>query len=328
MKLLVIGGTVFVGRHFAEAAIAAGHDVTIFHRGKRGLEVLPEAARILGDRTEDAGKMADGHWDAVVDSSGYLPSQLRASTEALRERTGRYLFVSTISVYRDSAVPDQDEDAPLASTEGEIPEEVTGETYGPLKVLCERQVNEVFGAKATVVRPGLIAGPYDPTDRFPYWSLRFGRGGRVLLPGRQEQPLQQIDARDLGQFMLGLLNDDRPGVFNVAGEDDTFGAMIARCSARFPQAEAVWTDNAFLEEKGVSLWSDLPLSAPPESDGLMRTRSDRALAAGLKRRSLEETLADTADWVATLPVDRPWRTTLTPEREAEALAAWDDWRTA
>ena len=307
MNILILGGTVFVGRGVAEAALARGHRVTLFHRGSKGPGLIEGAEEILGDR--DGGLDAlNGHpWDAVVDACGYVPRLVGDAARALRG-TERYLFVSTVSVY------EEDERGGLRVmpvTEAVGTEKIDGKTYGPLKVECEREVQSVFGERATIVRPGLVYGPHDPTGRFPYWADRFSKGGEVLVPEIRNAPLQQIDARDLGRFTVLLLEQAQTGEFDAVGEPSTFGAMIDACHALNPDARPVYATPEALEKAGVVLGKDLPLASYAEGP-LMKI----VPTVPIRRRPLVETTRDTAEWLRSAESLGG----MTREREAEAIA--------
>jgi 2'-hydroxyisoflavone reductase len=262
----------------------------------------------------------------VVDTSGYVPRVVRASAALLAPRVGRYLFVSTLSVYADERAPGQDESAPLALLPDPAVEEVTPETYGGLKALCERVVTGAFGDRATVVRPGLIVGPHDPTDRFTYWPVRVARGGDVVAPSGPGYRVQFVDARDLARWMLELLRTDRAGVFNATGPDEPLplGDLLDACR-RVSGADArfVWIDEAFLLGNGVRPWMDLPLWIDGEAGvGGNSFDTGRARAAGLRLRPVRETVADTLAWARERPPS-DLRAGLTPEREAALLRAWE-----
>jgi 2'-hydroxyisoflavone reductase len=326
MDLLVLGGTRFLGRHLTDAALAAGHRVTLFTRGKRGADLFPQAERLVGDRATDLEALRGRRWDAVVDTSGYAAADVRASSELLRDAVGAFCFVSTISVYADPSVPGQDEDAPLHLADAESTE-VKPETYGPMKVACEAAVHDAFGARALVVRPGVIVGPHDPTNRFPYWCHRLAEGGEVLAPGRPERPVQGIDARDLAGWMLAMVERGAAGTYNAVGEAVPMAEMldaIARGVGGDPRL--TWADEAFLRAHEVKPWSDLPFWLLEEENGLMETDGARARAAGLTHRPLADTARDTrAADLAEPPADA--RTGgIDREREAELLAAWREGR--
>lgn len=325
MEILVLGGTVFVGRHFVAAALAAGHRVTLLHRGQRGAELFPEADRILADRDGGLEALGDRTWDAVVDCCGYVPRVVRQSAEALKDRVGRYLFVSTISVYLDPSVKGLDEDSCLHEEVAEGVEDVTGQTYGPLKVACERVVREAYGDRATIVRPGLVMGPHDPTNRFTYWADRLAEGGEAIVPARPEQPMQVIDARDLGQFMLRLVEREVAGTFNACGPETpkTLGEMVEACRAQNLGTQIVWVEGAALAANGVSLWMELPLVLPLDgsSDGMCLVSNSRARAEGLTFRSWEETARETHAWSLAEPAAEKPRHGLDREKERAVLAS-------
>ena len=333
MHLLILGGTVFLGRHLAQAALDAGHRVTLFHRGKHNPDLFPQAERILGDRESDADLarlVADGRtYDAVVDTCGYVPRLVHKSASALKGHVGLYCFISSISVYSDMSLAYADEDAPTGVLEDTTVEEITGETYGPLKVLCENAVREMYSTgRSLIIRPGLIVGPHDPSDRFTYWPRRIAEGGTILAPDRPEVPVQFIDVRDLVEWNLRLLTKGVTGVFNATGPDYplTMGAFLDDCRrACASDAGLVWVPEGFLREQNVAEWSDLPLwVSDRESPGFSTTGIQRAIGSGLTFRPAEETVRDTLAWARTLSADYPWKAGLTREREAEVLAAWEN----
>lgn len=324
MRMLVIGGTQFAGRHFVEAALARGHDVTVFHRGTTGRGLFPGAEEILGDREGGLGLLGGREWDAAIDFPGYLPRVVRASVEALRGLTGRYLFVSTLSVYASFEREGMDERSALAEMPPGAPEEMTGATYGPLKVLCEREVEDAFGERALIVRPGYIVGPHDPTDRFTYWPVRLREAGEVLAPGDPEGPLQVIDARDLGAFMVRLLEDGAMGAYNATGPAQRLNwrTFLDTCNEVAGNgAHVTWVGEQFLIENGLAGSRELPIWAPSSVRGLHSVSIDRALGAGLRLRPLERTIADTLSWFATR-ASQPLAAGLSAQREQELLAAW------
>jgi 2'-hydroxyisoflavone reductase len=331
MKLLIIGGTRFVGRHLVEAALARGHTITLFNRGQSNPDLFPQVEQLHGDRTTDLAVLQDRSWDAVIDTCGYVPRIVSLSAQALVGHTDRYVFISTVSVYTDSVYAEDnpngmDENSPLATLKNESIEEVNGETYGGLKVLCEKAVEAVYPDRALIIRPGLIVGPHDPTDRFTYWPWRVAQGGEVLAPGNPDQPVQIIDARDLAEWIVLMVEAKRTGIFNAVGPDYvlTTRRMLEACVAVCnPQARLTWVDEAFLLERKVEPWSELPVWVPEKESALETCSNARAIAAGLRFRSIEETIRDTLAWARTRPADHAWRAGMKPEREAELLRAWN-----
>jgi nucleoside-diphosphate-sugar epimerase len=327
VRLLVLGGTVFLGRAVVEAALTGGHAVTTFTRGRTNPDLFPAAERLHGDRDGDLAPLEGREWDAVVDTSGFVPRVVRQSAYLLHGRVGRYVFVSSVSAYADVRTPPR-EDAPLA---GPPTSEDVMKDYGALKAACEDVVRDVFGEAATIVRPGLIVGPHDPTGRFTYWPRRIADGGRVLAPGPPEAPVQVIDARDLGAWLVRLAGAGPGGAFNAVGpaEPLTLGGMLDEMRTVIgSDAVLAWVDGEKLVEAGVEPWSDLPLWLPgDEHAGMMRAPLDLALAAGLSLRPLAGTVLDTLAWdrsvggVAPAQVDGRYRArTLERDRERELLA--------
>jgi 2'-hydroxyisoflavone reductase len=328
MRVLIIGGTIFAGRHVAAAFLARGHDVTLFNRAQTAPALFPELERITGDRKTDIERIGERRFDAVIDTCGYLPHDVSASASYLAPRAERYLFISSVSAYQPGHVAG-DESAPLEELpDGASATEFANENYGALKVLCERAASAAFGAERTiVVRPGLIVGPNDPTDRFSYWPQRIARGGEVLAPGRASDPMQFIDVRDLAQWMVALLEAGECGAFNAVSPPRafTFGDVFAACTlAARSDARPVWVESSFLEAHDVEPWMGLPLWLPESAGfaGFFDVGAARAQATGLRMRPLVDTARDTLAWLATLPADREWKAGLAPEREVELLSAW------
>ncbi|MBN1667000.1 MAG: SDR family oxidoreductase [Anaerolineales bacterium] len=327
MKLLILGGTRFLGRHLVEAALGRGHQVTLFNRGKSNPELFPQVDTILGNRNGDLAGLQGRQWDAVIDTCGYVPHIVRASAEALVDAVEHYTFISTISVYADEAQPDQDEQAALAPLLDDNLETVTDANYGPLKVLCEQAVQEVFPHHALIIRPGLIVGPHDRSDRFTYWPARLARGGQVLAPGNPEMPVQIIDVRDLAEWNIRLVEARQTGVYNAAGPEQplSMAAVLATCQQVAGQlAELVWVSEEFLLAQQVAAFTQVPLWLPKAYQGLSQVNIQRALAAGLQFRPLMETVADTLVWAQSRPADYTWANGLSPAREEELLAAWSE----
>lgn len=327
MRVLVLGGTIFLGRRLVEEALARGHEVTLFNRGQHNPDLYPEVEKLRGDRDGALDALQGRTWDVVLDPSGYVPRIVRMSAELLADACEHYTFISSISVYPTFPSPHMDETAPVGVTDDPTTEDVSS-AYGPLKALCEQAVDTAMNGRALSVRAGLIVGPDDPTNRFTYWPVRVARGGDVLAPGRPERPIQVIDARDLASWTLEMAEQRTAGAFNVTGAPDTvtMGDLLATCRREGAQdARLVWATDQFLLEHGAGPWMELPLWIP-ESDqsmqGFMRVSVDRALATGLKLRPLSDTVRDTLAWARTIGLDAlPGQAGLKPEREAELLAA-------
>jgi 2'-hydroxyisoflavone reductase len=334
MKLLILGGTQFLGRHLVEAALARGHEVTTFNRGRHNPELFPSVEKLHGDRDGGLDALRGRRWDAVVDTCGFVPRLVRDSAGLLAGSVGLYVFVSSMSVYGDYSQP-RDESSPVATMPDETVEEVTGETYGPLKALCERAAEAAMPGRVLVVRSGLIVGPHDTTKRFSYWTERVARGGEVLAPGDPERQVQFVDVRDLAEWTLRMAEEGRAGVFNTDGPDYrlTMGRLLeVCCEVSASDARLTWVSEQFLVERGVEPWSELPLWIPETEEKFryfLNGDHGKALAAGLTFRPLAETVRDTLYWQqaggappaekAGVPVPDH---TLKPERERELLAEW------
>ncbi len=334
MDLLILGGTVFLGRHLVDAALDAGHQVTLFNRGRHGAELFPQVEKLRGDRDGGLDALAGRRWDAVIDTCGYVPRLVRASAELLAGSVAHYTFISSISVYRDLDQAPVDEHSPVGILADPTVEEITGETYGPLKALCEQAAEAAMPGRVLHVRPGLIVGPHDPTDRFTYWPWRVAQGGNVLAPGRPERRVELIDGRDLSHWILRAVEARRTGVYNATGpaHELTMGDLLAACrQAIGSDAHFTWVDEAFLLANGVAPWSELPLWLPESDNGVMAVDCQRAIAAGLELRPLAETVQDTLAWLRTdkAPAEGDLsnielRAGMARAREAELLAAWRD----
>ena len=332
MRILILGGTQFVGRAVAEAALAGGDRVTLFHRGRTNPDAVPGAVHVLGDRDGELGALADGVWDAVIDTSGYVPRVVRQSAEALHGRAGRYLFVSSISVYAVPLAAGFDEASPLAALEDPDTEQVTGATYGGLKVACERVVREAWGDAATIVRPGLVAGPNDPTDRFGYWVRRLAAGGEVLAPAPAVAPVQVIDVRDLAVWMRRLLDATIPGPVHAVGPalPLRLGELLETCRrVSGSDAHVTWAAPEWLVAQGVEPWTELPLWIPGPAVAHHQASDAAARAAGLVPRPIEATVVDTLRYERAMPPERRAQRAglamggpVTREREAELLERW------
>ena len=314
MRTLVLGGTSFVGRAIVEQALSRGDDVTLFSRGRTGTALFPEVPRLVGDRDSgDLAALAGTSWDALVDVSAYVPRHVQQASAAVS--AGRYLLISTGSVYDHTASPAVvDEDAPRLAPERGT-EEHDGPAYGPLKVACEDDAQRLWGERATVVRPGVVAGPHDPTDRFTWWVRRAARGGRVALPGRPDQPTQVVDSGDLAHLVVQLLHDDRPGTWNAVGpaEPTTLAGLVQACA----RAAGTSVEVVPVDPDGAAL----PLVITDEAWWpFVRRSAARARGVGLTATPLEQTAAAVLAW------DRergepPLAVELSAEREAELLAA-------
>ena len=323
LKILILGGTGFIGPHMVRYAMYRGHDVTLFNRGRTNPELFPGVETLIGDRDDQLDALRGGTWDAVIDNSGYVPRHVRDSAELLRDNVGRYLFTSTGSVYNF----DQDElteDAELLPIEDPTSEDAD-RYYGPLKVLCENAVTDTYKERGTVVRLHVVAGPGDPTDRFTYWPVRIDHGGEIIAPGSQSTPVQFIDVRDLAEFMMQLLERDIGGTYNAAGPalDPTSMAEFLYGIRAITNSHLsfTWVDEQFLveQEARFQLWY------PPTEGairGLSRVRSHRGVAAGLKFRPLAVTAFDTLEWFKSLPEERRNGFELNLERDRQILEAW------
>jgi 2'-hydroxyisoflavone reductase len=335
LRILVLGGTRFIGPHMAEYAMARGHTITFFNRGKTNPDILPAVERIQGDRNGDLKGLEGRPWDAVIDNSGYVPRQVRESAQLLHASVPNYLFVSSVSVYASFASAN-DENSAVGRLADESVEKVDGETYGPLKALCETAARQVYGAEhTTIVRPGLIVGPGDNTDRFTYWPARADRGGAFASPGQPSDPVQLIDVRDLAAFTIHMLEQRSAGTFNVLSPPGRFtiGNVVnesvsaaVRVSDPRPAPVPVWIPAEFLASENVSPWTDMPVWSPSVGDeaGFAETSAARATAAGLTIRPLDQTAVDTLRWHLTRPESErvALKAGLSPEREVQLLAAW------
>jgi 2'-hydroxyisoflavone reductase len=325
VQILVVGGTRFVGRHFVAQAVAAGHEVTLFHRGRTGGELFPDLEHRIGDRDGDLAALTSGQWDATVDACAYVPRQVHALADVLGDRSGHYLLVSSVSAYAVPSAPGIAEDAPLIELADPTVENVTAETYGGLKVLCEKAAVARHGTATLLVRPTYVVGPDDYTWRFPWWVHRLARGGQVAVPGPADNPAQLIDARDLGAFMTHLLGTGATGAFNAVGPAKavTWGEQIDAVAALVapPGTSLRWLEPAavevLLQEAGRGAF---PLWGGTDDDRWIETSDPaKALAAGLSIRPFADTIRDTLAWTrVSAPPDGIG---LSPDREAALLAA-------
>lgn len=328
MRILVIGGTMFFGRALVEAALAGGHDVTLFNRGLSCPEAFPAVPTIRGDRQTDLDKLPAENWDAVVDTCGYFPEQVALSAHALARHTAVYAFVSTMSVYAHPELG-VDESGELLPPESGVSGEITAQNYGGLKVACEGEIGKVFGTNVFIMRCGLLVGPHDTTDRFTYWVERTGRGGAMLAPAPPETPVQFIDARDAAKWAIAALAARTQGVFNVTGNPVAWGEVLKTCTHVInPGIRIEWVDEDFLLARGVRPFSDLPLWLPSRLAGAYAIDCTKARDAGLRFRPIAKTVRETYTW---LRHDRGWKTRragMPSEREFDLLQEWErrNWR--
>ncbi len=333
LRILILGGTAFTGPHQIHYALARGHQVTIFNRGKTEptvhQEVVAQVEQLVGDRDDDLEALKGHEWDAVIDNSASLPRWVRQSAALLKDQADLYLFTSSLSVHADFSKEGITEDDPLAMIDDPTVEEITGETYGPLKALCEEEARKAFPDGAIIVRPHLIVGPGDRSDRWTYWPVRIARGGEVMAPGNPADPTQYIDARDLAEFDIQLIERRAVGTYSAVGPLSRFTMAELLYGLRAVVSNEIsftWVDADFLAEQQVAPWQHMTAWVPPrdgmEGFGLFDNR--RAVAAGLKYRPLAVTALATLDWWAALPEERRAqpRAGLDPEKEKEVLAAW------
>ncbi|GAA4188338.1 NAD-dependent epimerase/dehydratase family protein [Streptosporangium oxazolinicum] len=330
MRILILGGTKFLGRIVAEEALRRDHNVVTFNRGTSGGDVRG-VAPIRGDRTSDrdlATLVAQGDWDVVIDTSGMTTSMVENSTRVLADAVDRYVFVSTVNVYKGWPTDPLDDDSPIRDYTPVGPAgESDADEYGRLKAGCERAVTTVFGERATLLRPSVILGPYEYIGRIPWWLSRIQAGGRVLAPGLPDRSIQPIDVRDVAAFALDVAERNLAGSYNLAAPigHSTFGAFLGACrEVTGADAELVWVDDAFLRDHGVPEWVGLPLWR--DYQGTWHVDAARARAEGLRCRPLEETVADTYAWLrggAVVSSERSAELGISRERETEILTAWD-----
>ncbi|MFL6246155.1 MAG: NAD-dependent epimerase/dehydratase family protein [Thermoanaerobaculia bacterium] len=329
LRILILGGTGFIGPNQVKYAVARGHKVSVFNRGKTNPGSLPAGVeQLIGDRNGKLDALKGKTWDAVIDNPSTLPRWVRDAAQLLKDSANHYLFISTISVYADNSKPGADESAPTLTLADPTVEEI-GPNYGGLKALAEKEAERAFPGRTTIVRPGLIVGAGDNSDRFSYWPIRIARGGEVLAPGDPNDPVQFIDARDLGEWTIRLIEQKAYGTFNATGPAHplTIAEMLYGIKAvTTAGAQFTWVPASFLEEQKVAPWSDMPVWIPPigEYAGFTSISIRKALDAGLTFRSLADTAETTLAFNAGRPEERQakLRAGLAPEREKEVLAAW------
>lgn len=355
MRILFLGGTGFLGPHMVRDAVARGHTVTLFNRGKTNPQLFPDLEKLVGDRYGDLSALENRDWDVVIDTFTYVPETVARTAELLKDHVGQYVVISTVSVYPNYATPGMDEDAPLAEVPDDVAEGIkthreVGQYYGPMKARVERKVEEIMPGRTCVVRPGLIVGPGDPSDRFTYWPVRVSRGGEVLCPNSPDDYTQSIDVRDLASFIVTCAEKKLMQTFNAdsPAATRTMGLLMETCRAvSKSDATFTWVPAAFLAEHGVAAWAHMTCWISPEGEyaGFGQVSTTRAIVAGLSCRPLEDTVRDTLAWVDEKPKpeddDAPTdampvppnrrerivnaeRAGLAPEREVEVLKAWHE----
>lgn len=326
LRVLILGGTGFIGPHFVTALRDAGHKLTLFNRGRRNPGLFPDVEALTGDRDGKLDALKNRDWDVVIDNSGYFPRAVKLTADLLKDRVQHYIFISSISAYADLATPGIDEDYKLAALKDPTVEEVTGDTYGGLKVLCEQVVEQTYGKRCAIVRPTYIVGPGDTTDRFTYWPARVARGGEMLVPGTPTDPIQFIDVRDLAEFMRLCVEQRFPGSYNACNPPGavTMGDLLdtsQRVAGSKPKF--VWASAEFLEAQKALESGEIPIWSPTTGEyaGTALVSPSRAVSKGLRFRSLETTVRDTLAWQNQRPPaqQQKMRAGLTPQREAELL---------
>jgi 2'-hydroxyisoflavone reductase len=339
MDILIIGGTKFLGRFLVEEGLKRNHKLTLFNRGTNK-EAFSHVEQIHGNRNADIELLKDRKWDAVIDTCGYLPQSVDKSVGVLGENIGQYVFISTISVYKDFSVKHFDESAELLSLSREEADELTKDNenavmshYGELKALCEHSLVNALPTKSLIIRPGLIVGPYDGSDRFTYWVKRVSEGGKVLAPGNPNRMVQYIDVRDLAHWTIEMVEKNERGVFNATGIDKnlTMSSMLESIKrATSSNAEFVWASDEFLLENEVGPWMELPLWLPDiplangvDMSGMLTANTDKALGAGLTFRSVEETASDTLEWYEAHNGSSTLRAGMSREKENQLLEQLD-----
>jgi 2'-hydroxyisoflavone reductase len=334
-SILVLGGTGFLGPHVVTQALARGHRVTLFNRGKTHPGLFPDVEKLLGDRDGHLEALANRHWDAVVDPSGYVPRLVKASAELLAPSVGHYVFISTISVYDKEDRVGADESLAVSTLADPTTEDVRA-NYGALKALCEKAAEAAMPGRVANIRPGLIIGPGDPSGRFTHWPTRLAEGGEVLAPGNGDTPVQYIDGRDLGAWIVRVIEDRAVGTMNALGPETrvTMKQVLDACNhALGDKAQLTWVDADFLDAHGVRPWSDMPMWIDNKGEfaGFGTLQNTRAVKAGMAFRPIGDTARDTLAWLNTLPADeRPKARSsgIKPDKEAQVLAAWKARKTA
>lgn len=329
LRVLILGGTGFIGPHFVDGLRAHGHKLTLFNRGKRNPGLFPDVETLTGDRNGQIDALQGRDWDVVIDNSGYRPREVQLTADLLQDRVQHYIYISSISAYADLSKPGVDEDSPLATLQDPAVEQITDATYGGLKAACERVVERTYGKRCTVIRPSYIVGPGDTTDRFTYWPVRTARGGEMLAPGTAADPIQFIDVRDLADFVRLCVERKLDGRYNLCNQPRSVSmGDLLQTSRRVSKSTAtfVWVSPQFVEAQQLLESGEIPLWAPSTGEfaGMALVSPARAVAKGLRFRDLQTTVADTLAWHAKRPAEqqRKLQAGLTPEREAELLKLW------
>jgi len=333
LDILILGGTRFLGLHMTDYALRRGHRVTFFNRGKTNTSRFSEVPRLLGDRNGDISALKNQRWDVVIDNSGYVPRQVSATAELLKNSSSLYVFISSVSVYANFEKPN-DESSPVGTLADPAVEKIDGNTYGPLKALCEQAARRVYGAeRSLIIRPGLIVGPDDNTDRFTYWPARAAIGGKFIAPGQPSDPVQIIDVRDLAEFTIESAERSLSGTFNLISPPGRFSigdiinsAVTAAANLTTATADPVWVPADFLAEQQVAPWADMPVWVPTEGEnaGVASVSAARAVSEGMRSRSISETVTDTLRWHLSRPEGQrsALRAGISLEREREVLNQW------
>lgn len=334
MKLLILGGTKFLGRHLVDGAVARRHEITLFNRGQSNPNLFPQLETLVGDRDGDLSALKGRRWDAVIDTSGRVPRLVKASASLLANAVEHYTFLSSVSVYADRSVHGMDENGAVAELSDENSEDVVAD-YAALKARCEMEVTNALRGRALNVRAGLLVGPYDDTGRFAYWPRRISQGGEVLAPGKPDRPVQFINARDLADWIIKMVENRIAGTYNATGPSDTLtmGEFLETCRlVTGSDARFTWIDDAFLLDHQVIAFTELPLWLRTGREGMLAVNLEKALAAGITFRRLVETIKETLAWDADRPADTDEysqrlysvhdKAGLTREREAALLAEW------
>lgn len=326
LKILILGGTSFLGPHLVNELQTRGHEITLFNRGIQNPTLFADVEKLHGNRDGNLEALKGRRWDAVIDTSGYVTRVVEASSQILSKATQHYTFISSISVYENFLAQSIDETYPVDKLEDEKVEEITEKTYGPLKAACEKIIQKYFPSRALIIRPGLIVGPGDPTDRFTYWPTRIAEGGEILAPGNPSQRVQFIDVRDLAKWIVQMIEKEATGIYNATGPAIplTFDQLLKECIPFATRAvEVKWIDEEFLLKHHVQDWSELPLwlSSKRNMPGFQHINTEKAIQAGLTFRPLSETIKATLEWSA-LRNQSSKQAGLNREKETELIGLW------